>query len=86
MNDTSTPMFSRSLLGGKKTCKIEARVSDEVKEAIRRRWVDLGYGSESEYIETLATVDCYGVDHVRMIQDRRLSMVCSVSAIAPTAG
>lgn len=80
------PMFARSILGGKKSSKLEARVSDELKERVRRRWMDLGFGSESEYLETLATVDCVGKEHVRMVQDRRLGMVGSLSDSAQTGG
>lgn len=90
MNDTAAndpnPMFSRSLLGGKKTERVDARVSDNLKEAIRRRWTDLGFGSESEYIEFLVTVDCFGVDHIRNVTDRRLSLVCALFNNGPTTG
>lgn len=79
------PMFARSILGGKKTAKVEARISDHLKEAIRRRWVDLGFSSESEYLEYLATVDCFGKGHVRMVHEQRLSMVGGLSDSSPTA-
>lgn len=78
------PMFSRSILGGKKSSKLEARVSDELKEGVRRRWVDLQFSSESEYLEYLATVDCFGKGHVRMVQERRLGLVSSLSDSAQT--
>ncbi|WP_225784692.1 hypothetical protein [Xenophilus sp. Marseille-Q4582] len=82
--DGDLPAFARSILGGKKTSKLEARISDEVKEAVRRRWVDLGFGSESEYLETLVTVDVFGKAHVRMVQERRLAMVGGASDTGPT--
>jgi len=82
--DDDLPMFSRSILGGKKSSKLEARVSDELKEGVRRRWMDLGYQSESEYLEHLTTVDCFGKEHVRMVLERRLGMVGSLSDSAPT--
>ncbi|RYF59461.1 MAG: hypothetical protein EOO27_09230 [Comamonadaceae bacterium] len=80
------PMFSRAILGGKKSSKLEARVSDELKETVRRRWVDLRFSSESEYLEYLATVDCFGKDHVRMVLEHRLRMVGSLSDSSPTEG
>lgn len=83
--DGDLPMFSRSILGGKKSSKLEARVSDELKEAVRRRWVDLRFSSESEYLEYLATVDCFGKVHVRMVLEQRLGMVGVLSDSAPTA-
>lgn len=84
-NDPNVPLFARAILGGKKTCKVEARVSDEVKEAVRRRWLDLGFASESEYLETLVTIDCYGKSHVRMVRDQQIAMVCGLADTAPTA-
>ena len=76
-------MSSRSILGGKKSARIESRVSDDLKEAIRRRWMDVGFESESQYIEYLVTADCFGKDHIRMVQDRRLSMVRTLSEGSP---
>ena len=73
MNDN--PMLSRALIGGKKTEKFEARVSDELKEAARRRWADLGYRSESEYIEELVVVGIFGVEHLRSLMEQRLARI-----------
>lgn len=84
MNDLH-PMFSRAVIGGKKTEKLEARISEELKEAVRRKWHDLGFASESEWLETLVAVNVFGAEHVRMVQEQRLRRVCSVSDIAPTA-
>jgi hypothetical protein len=78
------PMLSRSPIGGKKSARVEARVSEDLKEAIRRRWIDIGFASESEYIEFLTTVDCFGEGHVRMLHERRLSLVRTLSDKAPT--
>ncbi|WP_017760683.1 hypothetical protein [Pseudacidovorax intermedius] len=83
-NDPNVPVFARAILGGKKTCKVEARVSDEVKEAVRRRWLDLGFASESEYLETLVTIDCYGKNHIRMVRDQQIAMVCALPDTEPT--
>lgn len=80
------PMFSRALFGGKKNSKLEGRVSDELKEAVRRRWMDMGFESESAYLEFLAVCDCIGKDHVRMVMERRLGMVCVASDTPPTRG
>ena len=76
------PMFARSTIGGKKTEKIEARVSDELKEAIRRRWMDDGFSSESEWLEHLASIACFGFEHVRMLQEARLRRVGCLSDIS----
>ena len=82
--EAGVPMFARSILGGKKTSKLEARVSDDLKESVRRRWVDLQFSSESEYLEYLASVDCFGKSHVRMVLEKRLGMVSSLSDVAQT--
>jgi hypothetical protein len=82
--DGDMPMFSRSIFGGKKSSKLEARVSDELKEVVRRRWVDLRFSSESEYLEYLATVDCFGKGHVRMVMEQRLGLVSVLSDSAQT--
>ena len=76
--------FSRAIMGGKKTEKTNARISDELKEAVRRRWMDLGFQSESEYLEHLLVEDCFGKDHVRSVMERRLGLVLSVSDVRPT--
>ena len=70
-----TPMTSRALIGGKKIEKIEARVSCELKEALRRRWMDTGYSSESEYLETLLSIELFGADHVESLILQRLRAV-----------
>lgn len=70
---------SRALIGGKKIERMEVRVSYELKEAARRRWVDAGYSSEAEYLETLVIVDVFGVDHVRSVMLQRLNAVGDLS-------
>lgn len=73
------PLFARAVIGGKKNSKLEARVSDDLKEAVRRKWVDDGFESESEWVEMVAAVACFGADHVRMVQEQRLRRVSSLS-------
>ena len=84
--DDYTPMFARSVIGGKKNSKLEARVSDDLKEAVRRKWNDSGFESESEWLEMLAAVACFGHEHVRMVQEQRLRRVSSLSDSFQTAG
>lgn len=76
-----TPNFARATIGGKKTEKIEARVSDELKEAFRRRWMDDGFSSASEWLEHVIAIACFGFEHVRMVQEQRLRRVSFVSDI-----
>ncbi|WP_312531343.1 hypothetical protein [Comamonas sp.] len=80
MTDDFTPIpFSRSLIGGKKTEKLESRISDELKELARRKWMDEGFQSESEYLEFVVAVDVCGVDHVRSLIQQRYGRVFSLS-------
>ena len=83
-NPNTSSLFARGLWGGKKTAKVDARVNDELKEAIRRRWNDLRLNSESEYIEMLAAVDCWGLEHVRSMRDHALVQVGRLTDTAPT--
>lgn len=77
--DQEEVRLSRAIIGGKKIERMEARVSYELKEAARRRWVDAGYSSEAEYLETLVSVDVFGVDHVRSVMLQRLDAVGAVA-------
>jgi hypothetical protein len=78
--------FARGILGGKKTAKVEARVSDELKEGVERRFRELGFDSASEYVDFVLTMDVFGAEHVAMVMQRRISMVRSSSDVRPTEG
>ena len=78
-NPNNVPMFARAIIGGKKTEKIESRVSDELKEGVRRKWMDAGFSSESEYVEHVLSIDVFGFDHVRSVLEQRLRRVCGLS-------
>ncbi|MNS45100.1 hypothetical protein D3C72_775600 [compost metagenome] len=87
MADDFTPIpFSRSLIGGKKTEKMEFRLSDELKELARRKWNDDGFPSESEYLEFIVAVDVCGVEHVRSLIQQRYGRVFSLSDSRQTNG
>jgi len=74
--------YSRSVDGGKKNSKVESRVSDELKEAIRRKWMDSGFSSESEYIEMVCAISVWGAEHVRMMEERKIKRVSLLSDTA----
>lgn len=76
---------ARSIDGGKKNSKAEARISDELKEAFRRKWMDAGFESESECAEMLIAVFTWGQEHVRMMQERKIRRVSLVSDNAQAA-
>lgn len=77
--------YSRSVDGGKKNSKVESRVSDELKEAVRRKWMDCGFSSESEYIEKLCAISVWGAEHVRMMEERKINRVSLLSDTAQSA-
>lgn len=78
--------FSRSIIGGKKTEKAEARLSSELKERMRRKWMDDGFQSESEYIEFIVAVDVCGLEHVRSVIQQRFGRVFFSSDSGQTSG
>lgn len=77
--------LARSVLGGKRTERIESRVTDELKDALRRRCNDLGM-TESDFIERLVAVSIFGVEHVQMVEEQRLRGVCGLSGLYPAKG
>ena len=80
-----TALFARSVLGGKKRAKVDARVSDELKEGMLRRRIELGFASESEYVDYVLSVDVFGAEHVQMVHETRLALVRRMSDIPPRA-
>jgi len=72
-------MNSKSVVGGKKIEKIEARISYELKEALRRKWVDAGFASESEFLEMLIAVNVFGPAHVHSLLANRIHAVGGLS-------
>lgn len=78
------PVFARAIIGGKKTEKLEARCSGELKEAVRRKWHDDGFSSESEWLEMLAAVAVFGYDHILSVQEERLKRVSFLSDMGET--
>ena len=77
--------LARATLGGKRTERIESRVTDELKDELRRRCAALGM-TESDFIERLVAVTLYGVDHVQMVEQERLRAVCGLSGLFPQKG
>lgn len=85
MNDRDeVPAFARSV-GGKRSARIEARVTDELKMDLARKCHELGM-TESEFIDRLVAISLYGLDHVLSIERRRTELVCGLSATSPRSG
>lgn len=79
MSNQETALFARSPMGGKRTAKAEARITEETKEAMRRKCHELGI-TESDYLDRLICVSLYGIDHVLNVERQRTAMVCGLSA------
>ena len=77
MND---PAFARSLTGSKRTNRVEARISDEMKFDLQRRCHELSM-TESDYIDRLLSISLYGFEHVRSMELRRIQEVCGLSGL-----
>jgi hypothetical protein len=77
-----TALFARAVIGGKKSAKVDARVSDELKEGMLRRRIELGFRSESEYVDYVLSVDVFGAEHLQMVHESRLRAVCKSSDIS----
>jgi hypothetical protein len=74
--------LGRSPLGGKKTARVDVRITDETKFDLTRKCHELGI-SESDYVCTLIESSLYGVSHVLSVQEARLAQVCGLSGIFP---
>lgn len=76
------PMFARSAMGGKRTARIEARVTDETKFALAQRCHQIGI-TESDYITNLVELSLFGYEHVASVQQDRLRLVCGGAGLVP---
>ena len=68
-------MFSRSTMGGKKTSKVEARVSDDLKDRLSKIWREAGYTSESEFVEKILSHIVYGQ---KAVEERQRAMAAPI--------
>ena len=80
MNDPQNTNFARSMTGRKRTNRVEARVSDELKFDLQRKCHELSM-SESDYIDRLLSVALYGFEHVRSMELQRIQAVCGLSGL-----
>lgn len=79
MNDPQNPNFARTVTGEKRSAKVEARVTDSLKFDLQRMCHDLGM-TESDFIDRLVQVRVYGIEHVQMMERKRIQLVCGLSA------
>lgn len=78
-DDDDLPMFARAVLGGKRTEKIEGRVTPELKFAWQRHCHALGM-TESDCIDRLVSVALFGEEHVNSFEAERTRKVIGLSA------
>lgn len=81
-SELPSAQYARSALGGKRTARVEARVTDETKMELAQRCHQLGI-TESDFITALVETSLFGVDHVLMVQRERLVQVCGRSGLIP---
>lgn len=74
-NDSERILFSRSTMGGKKTSKVEARVSEDLKFQLSRIWREAGYASESEFVEKVLSHVVYGP---KAVEERQRAMTAPI--------
>ena len=77
--------LGRSPLGGKKTARVDVRITDETKFDLARKCHELGI-SESDFVCTLIESSLYGMDHVLKVQRDRLLAVRGLAELPPTNG
>lgn len=77
---TDSTVFARSLSGAKRTAKVEARITDEMKFDLQRRCHELSM-SESDFLDRLIAMALYGFEHVRSLEQTRLEQVCGLSGL-----
>lgn len=65
-------------MGGKRTAKCEARITDSVKFDLQRKCHELDV-SESDYIDRLVCVALYGINHVISMERKLTLKVCGLS-------
>lgn len=71
--------FSRSgetCIFGKCTAELpKVRVPDETAEIIRRKAIDSGYSSVTEYLKQLILINAHGLDTVLRLQQERIAKI-----------
>ncbi len=81
MNPTTPTAYARTMTGGKRDSKCEARITDDVKFDLQRRCHELGM-TESDFVGRLIEVSLYGFDHVLKLERDRIGKVCGLSGFA----
>lgn len=78
MENQNNSNFVCTVIGEKRSVKVEARVTDSLKFDLQRMCHDLGM-TESDFIDRLVQVRVYGIEHVQMMERKRIAMVCGLS-------
>lgn len=71
---------------GKRTSKVQTKVSQETKEKLGERWRALGYATESEYCAELLECAAHGVEEVLKLQENRLLAIVGMGQQKPKNG
>lgn len=74
-DDRLVPAFSRgasSPLAGKRTVLAKTVLTDQVADDMRRRALELGYTTVSDFLRDLIEVDLYGPEHLASLRRQQL--------------
>lgn len=71
---------SRPSLFGKRTVQKRIRVAPATAEAIARKWRELGFDNEADYMAYVQEIAAHGFEHVRMLQEERLKKIAGIEA------
>lgn len=71
---------------GKRTAKVQTKVSEETKLLLAVRWRDLGYTTEAAYVAELLECAAHGVEEVLKLQENRLLAIVGMGQQRPKNG
>lgn len=78
-------MTTHRIFGAKRTCKVEARVTDELKFELQRKCHEIGI-TESDYLDRLLSISLFGFEHVASLEQQKLQKVCGLSGLNTSQG
>lgn len=68
------PAFARSVMRGKRSARVEARVTEDLKFDLQRKCAELAI-TESDYIDRLLCVSLYGPEAVLEMEQQKTHMI-----------
>jgi hypothetical protein len=72
------PRSTRPSQFGKRTEEARTKIAPQTKEALRVKWRDLGYSSESDYLADAIEIAVHGLDSVLRVHEARLKRIAGI--------